>query len=236
MFVAAIARPPAARAGIGFGDSAPGPLDALEPRVAIALPLAGSAFRGGETALLRWSVDEANLSAADSARTARLLVDGAPLDSLVYAGTGQTDWPWPVPELHSSDCYLRVTAGDAFGNLVTVTGERFTLLLSSTDVPDLGFAGPALLHAPAPNPFNPAVRVAFALAEPGRARVTIHDPRGRLVRVLADGPLPAGEHALVWEGEDALGRRVAAGAYLIRLSWRGASGAVERTAKAVMVP
>jgi len=68
-----------------------------------------------------------------------------------------------------------------------------------------------------PNPFNPRARVPFELARGGRALLTVHDPAGRLVRVLVDDALPAGRHAVEWDGRDAAGREVATGIYLMRL-------------------
>ncbi len=79
-------------------------------------------------------------------------------------------------------------------------------------------AGPALaLAVPQPNPANPAAEIRFTLAAPGPARLTVHDARGRLVAVLADGPLAAGEHVRTWAGTDRGGRRLPAGGYLLRL-------------------
>jgi hypothetical protein len=68
-----------------------------------------------------------------------------------------------------------------------------------------------------PNPFNPLTEVVFDLARSGTVRLTVHDVRGRLVRVLRDGSLPAGRHTESWDGRDAAGREVASGTYLLRL-------------------
>jgi flagellar hook assembly protein FlgD len=64
----------------------------------------------------------------------------------------------------------------------------------------------------------------------------LYDTRGRAVRTLAEGPREAGEYEATWNGTDDTGRHVAAGTYLLRLSWRGASGQIDRTTKVVMVP
>ena len=69
------------------------------------------------------------------------------------------------------------------------------------------------LGLPFPNPARGAVTVPLALDEPQAVRVTVLDPLGRTVAVLHDGPLPAGSHALVWDGAAAL----ATGVYLVRL-------------------
>ena len=78
---------------------------------------------------------------------------------------------------------------------------------------------PRALHlAPnAPNPFNPATVIGFSLPAAGRARLTVHDLRGRLVATLADGDLPAGRHEFAFHGADASGRGLPSGTYIYRL-------------------
>jgi hypothetical protein len=69
----------------------------------------------------------------------------------------------------------------------------------------------------APNPFNPRTSLSFTLPQTGTARLTIHDMRGRLVRTLVDGVLPAGVHEVQFDGRDDRGRGLASGSYLGRL-------------------
>jgi hypothetical protein len=68
-----------------------------------------------------------------------------------------------------------------------------------------------------PNPFRPNTTISFALDRATEARLTIYDVQGRVVRVLADGFRAAGDHSVEWDGTDANGRRVAAGAYFYEL-------------------
>ena len=75
-----------------------------------------------------------------------------------------------------------------------------------------------VLHPNVPNPFNPSTQVAFDLARPGRVRLQVFGLDGRLVRVLADGDLPAGRHAYTWNGVADDGRPLASGVYLLRLT------------------
>jgi PKD repeat protein len=58
------------------------------------------------------------------------------------------------------------------------------------------------LEGNAPNPFNPSTRIDFSLGLDGNARVEILDAAGRTVAVLADGPMTAGRHALVWDASE----------------------------------
>ncbi len=69
-----------------------------------------------------------------------------------------------------------------------------------------------------PNPFNPATRIRFELLAPERVRLSVLDVRGRLVRVLADGPmLAAPDHSFIWDGTDGLGIPVRSGTYFYRI-------------------
>ncbi|MHB8080192.1 MAG: FlgD immunoglobulin-like domain containing protein [Candidatus Krumholzibacteriia bacterium] len=89
--------------------------------------------------------------------------------------------------------------------------------LAPVDVPDSPPPARTALLGNTPNPFNPQTEVAFELARAGAVRLTVHDLRGRLVRTLRDGTLPAGRHTVRWDGRDAGGRDAASGTYLLRL-------------------
>ncbi len=66
-----------------------------------------------------------------------------------------------------------------------------------------------------PNPFNPRTRISFELQEAGRVRVQVYDLKGALIRCLSDVAMEVGVHTLVWNGQDAAGRIMAAGTYLV---------------------
>lgn len=67
-----------------------------------------------------------------------------------------------------------------------------------------------------PNPFASSTALAFRLPREAQARLTVHDPAGRLTATLTDGLLPAGEHTVAWDGSG-----VAAGVYFYRLETQG---------------
>lgn len=64
-----------------------------------------------------------------------------------------------------------------------------------------------------PNPFNPSTTITFELPSRGPAELVIFDLRGRLIQQRDLGELEPGPHAVTWDGKDADGRTVAAGAY-----------------------
>jgi len=86
-------------------------------------------------------------------------------------------------------------------------------------------AAPDRLLAAVPNPFAAQTEVQLALARPEPAALAVYDANGRLVTTLLDAVLPAGEHAVAWDGRDAAGRPAPSGAYFVRLVTARSTGA-----------
>jgi hypothetical protein len=82
-----------------------------------------------------------------------------------------------------------------------------------------------------PNPFQSGTAVSFGLPEAAAARLTVHDVRGRRVRVLRSSLLRMGSHTASWDGRDESGGICPPGVYFVRLEWRGEI----RTQKLVLV-
>ncbi len=68
-----------------------------------------------------------------------------------------------------------------------------------------------------PNPFNSSTAIGFSLAEDVALDLGVYDVTGRRIRTLLAGWRSAGVHSVVWDGRDAVGKRVASGVYLYRL-------------------
>lgn len=78
-----------------------------------------------------------------------------------------------------------------------------------------------------PNPANPVVTLAFALATGAHCELTVYDCRGRLLRRLLSRNLAAGEHKFEWNGLDDRGRPVPSGQYFVRLVSAGLTGSTK---------
>lgn len=74
-----------------------------------------------------------------------------------------------------------------------------------------------------PNPARGDVALAFTLPHAGRARLVVYDLVGARVRTLLDRDASAGTTSVTWDGRDEHGRRVAAGAYFVRLEFEAHS-------------
>jgi flagellar hook assembly protein FlgD len=77
---------------------------------------------------------------------------------------------------------------------------------------------PARLLPASPNPFTVSTSIRFALAREGHCRIELFDLAGRRIRPLHDGPLPAGNQTVTWDGHDEHGAPAAPGVYFARLT------------------
>ena len=114
------------------------------------------------------------------------------------------------------------------------TGMHYQLSMSpgGTPVPgDGGIPAATALAGVSPNPFNPKTTIAFDLAATARARVSVYDVRGALVRRLVDADLAPGRHEVAWDGRDTGDRAVPSGTYFARLE----AGGVSQTRKLMLV-
>ena len=68
-----------------------------------------------------------------------------------------------------------------------------------------------------PNPFNPTTTIKLALPEDDRVTLSVFNILGRKIAELFDGPLPAGIHTFVWDGNDQNGREMSSGIYFYRV-------------------
>lgn len=102
-------------------------------------------------------------------------------------------------------------------------GRTRSLPPTTTPAAPEGIA-PAITLVLSPNPSRlETVSIRFRLESGGEGRLDLFDVQGRRIRRLFDGPLPAGETILAWDGRDERGRPVPAGIYSYRLSaasWR----------------
>ncbi len=101
----------------------------------------------------------------------------------------------------------------------------------TTSVEDAANAA-LMLDQNRPNPFGPVTDIRFSLSVPSTVRLEVIDAAGRLVRTLASGSLPAGDHSYRWDGSNSDGRFVGAGTYFYRLR----SGGKEMSRKMVLMP
>ena len=154
---------------------------------------------------LRWSL--LPLSAAGFAQATRIPGLPAPAVSGTRESLLVTGLPDGVP------VYLAIKSADAAGNwsLISNVLERPAQTLGVATPPPRAFLSP-----PWPNPARHVVRWSYALPRAEPVRVSVYEVTGRRVRVIADGPCPAGSGEWSWDLRDERGRVVGPGVYLVK--------------------
>ncbi|MBD3178370.1 MAG: T9SS type A sorting domain-containing protein [Candidatus Latescibacteria bacterium] len=134
--------------------------------------------------------------------------DGIPID---LSGTPRSR---PFLCNWDGDCHDDLLVGAEDGRIRLYPGVPGTIAGMREYLPSVS----ASFMPAYPNPFNPSVTIPFETARSQRARITIFDPAGRLVRVLADRHFSAGAHQLYWKGRGSSGERLGSGVYFARLT------------------
>lgn len=211
----------------GFFNSAGGqPARAVAAWDGATWTALGSNIVGGVHALARfggWLLAAGNLSLSDDPAARDLVYwDGA-----TWRGVVSTD-EYQILAMQARGDELWLT-----GHLTAVGGVRSNNVavfeIDATAAGD-GQPGALVLRPCHPNPFNPRTTLRFTLSAAGPARLSIHDVQGRHLRLLMDGDLPAGEHALNWDGLDDAGKALPSGVYFSRLE----AGGEQRSGKLVL--
>lgn len=64
-----------------------------------------------------------------------------------------------------------------------------------------------------PNPFNPTTTISFSIPEESNVELSIYNIKGQKIKTLANDRYSIGEHSIIWNGEDASGKKVSSGIY-----------------------
>ncbi|HEV8480463.1 MAG TPA: FlgD immunoglobulin-like domain containing protein [Candidatus Eisenbacteria bacterium] len=194
-----------------------------------------SAANNARLSFWRWYTDETAYD--DTLHFDVSSDDGATWTPLSQIEFTHNDWEQDSFDLGSvipltSQVRMRVRACDrAGGSLVEaalddvlLTSRVFSLVAVG---PPGASSGPLRLALESPYPLPSAGPTTVFFTVPGnagapvRASLRLYDARGRLVRTLRDGELPAGRTSVTWDGLDGSGRRAVAGAYLLRFEAGG---------------
>lgn len=110
--------------------------------------------------------------------------------------------------------------GSSSGGVYSIEGgfEEQGLAPAGVGAQDVPFAFG--LDPARPNPTSSNAIISFGLPDDAHVRLQIFSADGSLVREIANETLPAGQHAMYWDGRDSNNRPAAAGVYFIRLASR----------------
>ena len=225
----------AALGAVGSDISAIATIDTRSPDVEIdETSLAGWHYPD-DVISFAWSTPDLHPGDQADDYRAWILAPSGPRDEIsYYPNVTSHTWPWTVPGDDLGLHRLVVFARDAFGNARSDTSETFVVLDPSSDVPQRPDA--VAFAEPAPNPFNPRVRLAFALPQDAVVALSVYDARGRQVRSLVQRDYAAGDHEVVWDGSTSGTARAPAGVYVFVLEAVGDGFQERLTRKAVLLP
>lgn len=154
--------------------------------------------------------------------------DGTNVGSFPAPAGGEPQWGG-LPHAQIEDLEVReIEGGYELWMSCVSRGLAVLTVLNPTTAVDAGEA-PAVRLALAqnhPNPFRAGTQIPFVLPRTESVRLDIYDVTGRLVRRLVDGTLPAGDHAIGWDGRTSGMASMPSGVYLYRLEAGGE--AIER--------
>jgi len=79
-----------------------------------------------------------------------------------------------------------------------------------------------------PNPFNPSTTIKFSIQEESEIDFSIYNIKGQKIRSLLSDQIEAGEHSIVWNGDDKNNNPVSSGIYYYKLDVNGKTKAVRK--------
>jgi hypothetical protein len=76
-----------------------------------------------------------------------------------------------------------------------------------------------------PNPMNPTATIRYTVGTPGKVMLRVFDVTGRVIRTLVDETQATGAYAVIWDGANDRGQKVASGVFFYQLEAPGYRGA-----------
>ncbi len=140
---------------------------------------------------------------------------GARIDSLIVDPLVELTYLPVLGDIIKVTSYMEYS----FGNYVIVpTADESIIVTGLTavdDTPAMQSAGG--FRSIAPNPFNPATTIKFAVNQTDIVQLNVYNIRGEKVRTLVQGTLPVNEYTFVFDGKGDNGQSLSSGQYFARL-------------------
>lgn len=141
---------------------------------------------------------------------------------LSVSGENITDWDYQPP-------YLSIFFDSSRANFTAIFSDDS----SQTSIGNVGETLPTkiALLPNYPNPFNPSTIIRFQLTHASDVKLHIYNMLGQEIKTLLDAQQPAGEHRIIWNGQNENGEPGASGVYLLRME----SGHFQQTRKLLLL-
>ncbi len=182
------------------------PFTISKPLLLINTPNSGEDWASGSVNTITWL--SLGVETLDIYYSTNGGVSWTIIEQGIDASAGSYDWT--VPDEMSHTCMVMIADSE---NPDIMDTSDFVFFTGTKEPGPEDFC----LFQNYPNPFNPVTTITFTLPSAGYATLTIYNIAGQKVRELLGDTLPAGRHAVVWDGCDDTGNKVSAGLYLSRL-------------------
>lgn len=124
----------------------------------------------------------------------------------VFDIPAQTDW------------YAFLDAANYVANAQYVSGMTLYRHYGVSNEDDVAALDHSIIYPNAPNPFNTATTIRFALSKEDDISLSIYNIKGQKVKSLQNGVAKAGINALTWNGSDESDKPCGSGIYYLRLT------------------
>ena len=142
-------------------------------------------------------------------------------DNCVIRNDASLGYPNCGPETYMNTWYNQVfTWGEYFSATICNIG-KVTVNPNTGGTPAIVTA----LQSAYPNPMNPTATIKYSVGTPGKVMLRVFDVSGRVIRTLVDQAQPTGSYAVIWDGSNDRGEKVASGVFFYQLNAPGYSGA-----------
>ena len=166
-------------------------------------------------------------TSSDGADDYRVQVARDPLFAQLVCDSVVTDTTVQIGPLDASTLYYhRIQAMNVMGGSSYAAGYFMTGVTKTMDVSPDVLPGKIGLDQNYPNPFNPATMIRYRLNAESHVSLSVHNVLGAEVAVLVDEDIPAGEHAVSFDGAS-----LASGTYFYTLR----AGRIVETRRMVLV-
>jgi C1A family cysteine protease len=204
--------------GGGYSEEATactGGLDTNPPMVTVNYPHGGETFTIGDTLQIEWVATDSN--GVDSV-SIYYSQDGGNNHTLISSGeSNDSVYTWIAPSPPSDSCTVKIVAYDPYLNAGEDTSDSLFTINEETTDSDNTTPYVNSLKQNYPNPFNGTTTISYSLAQPSEVKIRIYNVSGRLIKTLLDSEMIAGNHSLIWKGEDERGNQTSSGVYFIRI-------------------
>ena len=130
------------------------------------------------------------------------------LESILFPSTIRS-----VDLLQVDECHYNM--------LVTTMGSLFYYQCAITPNGDLEISPVTLNASNYPNPFNPETTICYDISKQGKVSVDIYNLKGQKVKSLLNEIQEAGQHKIIWQGDNEDGKQVSSGTYFYKVKSGG---------------